>query len=57
MILLLWEMGNELNAIVLYDGKCTYWSDDLIPSPGYENLILDEINEVTQSRFTLIGVL
>lgn len=55
MKVLLWERGKYWVSIVLWDGKNTYWTEEMRPSSGHENLELNIIYEVINGRFTLIG--
>lgn len=54
LMLLLWEV-NGFYQEVLWDGKNTYWDEEMQPSAGYEDLILGELYEMSESRFTFIG--
>lgn len=59
MKVLLWEMGTYFQYIVLWDGKSTYWTEEMNPSSGgYEDpKFIGKICSVTKGRFTYIGEL
>lgn len=54
---LLWEMGEHFFQIVIWDGKNTYWTEEMHPSGGYEDLHYEKSCSVTNSVFHYIGEL
>lgn len=55
-IVMLWQMSGH-ERIVLWDGQCTYWTDEMIASSGYEHVQFDELLPDAESTFTFIGIL
>ena len=53
---LLWQSSYDFK-IVLWDGKNTYWTEEIIGSDGYNHIEMDKITDVTESTFTFIGML
>lgn len=54
MSILLWQC-NGMDKIVLWDGKNTYWCDEMYASDGYKHIPMDKVDD--GSVFTFIGML
>lgn len=57
-IVMFWESRwHPSGQIVLWDGKNSYWTDEMVGSPGYTHIESSAFDEITESTFTFIGFL